>query len=232
MSKRTWRGLVCVLPIAMVGIVSMVAVAAEEHQVRMGDLIHDTQKIVAEGDDLIIAWWLPTAFWEVSARQGGVDKAKTEEMVSVTRPYVIVMIVKAKTGPFGSMTYVPEARLRDMARLVDRDGNEYAPLDPDKVNEDARNLLRMMRPFIESSAGPVGKSMYFVVFPARNAKGEAIADAKEEGRFAVRLGKDQARWRLPLGSLLPPKTCAKCQEQLSGAFKYCPYCGSKLPERK
>jgi len=62
--------------------------------------------------------------------------------------------------------------------------------------------------------------------------GRRIADAKEEGSFAVLIGEKKYRWKLPLGSLLPPKTCAECGEELSGAFKFCPYEGTKLPGKK
>jgi hypothetical protein len=48
----------------------------------------------------------------------------------------------------------------------------------------------------------------------------------------VKMGEKEFHWRLPLGSLLPPKICPKCGETFSGAYKFCPWDGSTLVEKK
>ena len=55
-------------------------------------------------------------------------------------------------------------------------------------------------------------------------------DAKKEGFFLVELGENEFRWRLPLSSLLPLTICPTCGEELSGAYKFCPWDGTKLSE--
>jgi len=86
----------------------------------------------------------------------------------------------------------------------------------------------MIKPVIANTLGPLGQNMHFLLFPAKDKNGQNIAEAKKEGAFSVKLGEREFKWRLPLGSLLPPKICPKCGEKLSGAYNYCPYDGTPL----
>lgn len=90
----------------------------------------------------------------------------------------------------------------------------------------------MMKPLFANMLGPMGQNMVFFLFPSNNKEGQKIADSKKEGSFSVEMGEREFRWRLPLGSLLPPKICPTCGEKLSGAYKFCPWDGTKLPEAK
>ena len=71
--------------------------------------------------------------------------------------------------------------------------------------------------------------MQVLLFPAYGNDGIRIADAKEEGSFTVELiGGEAFTWRLPLGSVLPPKVCPVDGEQMSGVWTYCPRHGAEL----
>ena len=85
-----------------------------------------------------------------------------------------------------------------------------------------------MKPVLVNMLGPMGEHMEFFFFPRTSASGQPIADAKAEGSFRFGVGKDVYDWRLPLGSLLPQKTCPVDGERLSGAWEYCPWHGKKL----
>ena len=50
----------------------------------------------------------------------------------------------------------------------------------------------------------------------------------QEGSFTVKMMDETYNWRLPLGSLLPKKVCRTCGESLNGAWKFCPWDGTKL----
>jgi hypothetical protein len=69
------------------------------------------------------------------------------------------------------------------------------------------------------------------VHSAANA-GRRIADAKKEGSFSVLIGEKKYRWKLPLRPRRQGRACIECGEELSGAFKFCPYDGTKLPQQK
>jgi hypothetical protein len=68
------------------------------------------------------------------------------------------------------------------------------------------------------------------IFGIGRETGRNISDATKEGVYYIEVGEKEFRWKLPLGSLLPPKICPVCKEKLSGAYKYCPWDGTKLPE--
>ena len=86
----------------------------------------------------------------------------------------------------------------------------------------------LLKPMLSNMLGPMGKNFNFYVFPGMTKDKKLIANAKAESNFTVQNGEEAFKWRLPLGSLLPPKTCAKCGEKLNGAFKFCPYDGTPL----
>ena len=76
--------------------------------------------------------------------------------------------------------------------------------------------------------GPMGQNVHFYAFSATDNAGNRIADARKEETFSVTLTGREYKWRLPLGSLLPPKKCPLDGEILNGAYKYCPWHGAKL----
>ena len=182
---------------------------------------------------MTLVWWVPEEYWRVSfARNPAVTEAQTEEFVSVLRPYTVVAVVDGKIGVLGGVTFTSEADIRAGIEIRDRQGTPYPPLSEDTVDAKARNSLAMMKPILANMLGPMGENMNFLFFPAKDQKDQSIAGATEDGAFSVKLGEREFRWRLPLSSLLPPKTCPRCKEECSGAWKFCPWCGAKLPERK
>ena len=184
-----------------------------------------------QADQMTLVWWIPEEFWWVSSAQDPtVTKAQTENLINVLRPYTLIIIVDGKIGPFGGVTYKPEAEIRAGVQIKDSQENYYRPLNEDKINADAKNFLSIMKPIFANMLGPMGQNMHFFFFPAESKNGNKIAEAKKEGAFSVKLREREFRWRLPLGSLLPPKTCPGCKEKCSGAWNFCPWCGTKLPK--
>ena len=158
--------------------------------------------------------------------------AQAEEFIKILRPYTVIVVVDGKIGAFGGVTYTPEAAIRDSIQIKDSKGDRYRPFSEGAFDADAKSLLSMMKPLFANMLGPMGQNMVFFLFPSNNKEGQKIADAKKEGSFSVEMGEREFRWRLPLGSLLPPKICPTCGEKLSGAYKFCPWDGTKLPEAK
>jgi len=148
------------------------------------------------------------------------------------RDYSDGWIFQVPLSEYEGVTFVSEQTLRDSVVLVDGAGNEYRSLPPLDVGPDARNLLAMLQPMLANMMGPMGQNLHFLVFPGLDDAGRRIADASAEGQFAVRVGDEEFRWRLPLGSLLPPKFCPVDGERLNGAWKFCPWHGVELQKQK
>ena len=78
----------------------------------------------------------------------------------------------------------------------------------------------------------MGENIHFYVFPGGNKDGTRIGDPTKEGACEMSVGERTFKWKLPLGSLLPQQKCPTCGETLSGAYKFCPYDGTKLAGSK
>jgi hypothetical protein len=178
---------------------------------------------------MVLAWWTPKEFWQATISQDSmITKAGIEEFMKVLRPYTIIAVIDGKMGAFGGITYKSEADIRSSTFIRDSHGTVYPPLSEDKIDINAKNFLSMMKPILANMLGPMGQNTHFFLFPAENKKGQKIADAKSEGTFSAKIGEKEFRWKLPLGPLLPPKICPSCGERLSGAYKFCPWDGTKL----
>jgi hypothetical protein len=203
---------------------------AEDHKVVLNDLVRETQKMSDTSGEITLIWWIPEEFWRISITQGNPDatEAQTEKFLEVLRPYTILVVVDGKLGQFGGVTYTSEPDIRAGIKIKDGQGARYLPIGEGKVNPDAKNLLSMMKPIFSNMLGPMGENMHFYTFSAWDKGGNKIADAKKEGNFSVTLPGREYKWRLPLGSLLPPRKCPVDGEILNGAYKYCPWHGAKL----
>lgn len=194
-------------------------------------IIKETQQTSQSPGAVSIVWWIPEAFIRASlATNASMTEEKSEAFVKPLRNYILIIVVDAKVGPLAGFNYTPPAELASEVQLKDRAGNLYPPVDPAQINSDSQNFIAILKPVMASMLGPMGQNMNFLVFPSRDKSGAAIADESREGVFYLEVGKKEFRWRLPLGSILPHKTCPVCKEILSGAYKYCPYDGTKLPE--
>jgi hypothetical protein len=226
-APRYFRTQMCVLVGLFFSL--LLSCAAQDNTVDLSTLTRETQKSIHKEHKLTIVWWIPDDFWRAAlAANPDVSAKQTESMIKVVHPYTLVAVVDGEFGPFGSITYVNEKSTRDHLTIFDNNGKEYKPLDNSEVNGDLENLLDGMKPMLGRMLGPLGKNFNFYVFPGTAKNGKMIANPKEESTFTVQNEDQKFKWRLPLGSLLPTKTCSKCSENLSGAFKFCPYDGTAL----
>jgi hypothetical protein len=202
---------------------------AQERKVNLGDLIRETQQQNLSPEKMSIIWWIPLQFWQISLKQNGaLSNEAIDKLLSVLRPYLFLVVAEGNVGPVGGITYKSEETLRTGLKVLDARGRSYEPLPSDKVSEDVNNFVQMMRPILSGGMGPFGENLRFFLFPARDSAGVEIADAVSDNDFDVQLGERRFHWRLPLGSLLPPKVCPDDGELLNGAWTYCPWHGTKL----
>ena len=204
---------------------------AQEPKVDPDAFMQETSKSLTEKNEITFVNWIPEEFWRISVAQGPTASAAlTEEITKVFRPYIVLLTYTGKAGPFGGVTYSSEETIRATIQIRDSKGNRYRPLNEDAIGPDTRNFLQMIKPLFANMFGQMGQNMRVFLFPAKNEVGDKVAEAKKEGVFWVELGGKEFRWKLPLGSLLAPKICPMCVEKLSGAYNFCPWDGTKLPD--
>lgn len=202
---------------------------AGKKKVDVNALVSETQKMTQSVDEMKLIWWIPEEFWRVSFEQDpNMTKAQTENFLKILRPYTLIVAVDGAIGPMGGVTYKHKSSIKNSIKLKDQKGNFYRPLTDSQIDADTKNFLTMMKPVFVNLLGPLGQNMHFFLFPAKDVRGELVANAKKEGGFSVMLAAQEFKWRLPLASILPVKICPVDGEELSGSFKYCPYHGVRL----
>lgn len=202
---------------------------AKDSKIEMNSLIEETQKHSNSANKVAMIWWMPEEFWQVSfAQDPNTTAAQAEAVMKILRPYTVLVAVDGDIGTMGGVTYKPQATVQNSIQVVDSKGTHYRPLGDDKISPDAKNFLAMMKPVLVNMLGAMGQNMNFFVFSTTDAKGKNMIEAKNEGAFSVLLDKTEFKWKLPLGSLMPPKICPVDGEKLSGAWKFCPWHGVEL----
>ncbi len=205
------------------------SIYARENHFDINSIVKETQKMTQSAEELTLVWWLPEEFWEASFSQNEtITDAQIESFMSVLRPYTIVAVVDGKLGAFGGVTYSSSLDISSSIRIIDKDRNHYMPLAENKIDPDVINFMAMMKPVLKNMLGPMGENIHFFIFPGKTLLNEDIAQAKKEGFFTVKHAGKEFKWRLPLGSVLPPKRCSVDGEMLNGAWRYCPWHGVEL----
>jgi hypothetical protein len=207
--------------------------AAQGQKPDFTQLVFDCMKVSNVDGELNIIYWMPEEFWRMSAASNpNASQSQVDLIIKVIHPYTVVGVSSGKTGPFAAVTYRTEAEIRALVRLKDSKGNTYSPFPEDQLDPSVPGLLAFLKPGLVRVAGPAGQNIYFYAFPGSTKDGTRICDPTKEGSCELDVGTRQFKWRLPLGSLLPKQRCPTCGEMLSGAYKFCPYDGTKLAGNK
>jgi hypothetical protein len=192
-------------------------------------LVQETQRSTAADGALQIVWWMPQQFWEESLNANPALPAEARtQVLTVLADYTIIAMMRAKTGATGITDPTSKEDLQKNVQ-VSVDGKVIEPVAPEQVAPAAQLLLAQLKPAMASMVGQVGESMEFFVYPAKSADGKPLIDATKPGNFAVKLFNQNNAWRLPLGSLLPPRKDPKTGEQFPGNYNFNPFTGTKLP---
>jgi hypothetical protein len=88
-----------------------------------------------------------------------------------------------------------------------------------------------MRPLLANMMGAMGQHMEFLVFPNTDKDGHLLADPRHDGSLTLHLGQVAMRYRLPIGSILPPALDPKTGESFPGSYHFNPYTGGALVQR-
>lgn len=206
---------------------------AEDTRVDFQQMVSDLQKLHMQDNGFRLVWWIPTQYWQaVLSNRSDLSPEQVKEFLDSVQPYTIVAIVEAEVGAWGTSTFTPEEDIKANTVLIDGKGTRHKPLPDRKINGPVKMTLSVMKPVLAQMIGPMGESMYFLVFPGVDKKGKQIADATGKGSLVVQLKDEEFRWKLPIGAFLTKRPCPQCKEVCNGAWIYCPWCGAQLPESK
>jgi hypothetical protein len=212
---------------------SVLTLVSPCHGQATGDLqaiVRETQKTSSIPKQITLVWWLPEQFWRVSLQRGNsLSQEQAEKMLNIVRPYTLIAAADGRVGPLGGVTYTTGETLRSNVIIKDSKGETYHPLPDSALDPDTKNLVNIMQPMLANMLGALGQNLHFFVFPSKAKDGRLIADAAQEGSFEVWLNATTSfKYRLPLGSVLPPRYDPTTGESFPGNYKFNPYTGEKL----
>ena len=191
-------------------------------------IIRETQRIEQVRGGMRLIWWIPTDYWRESFKTSTISKAQADGIYKTLDEYIIIAIEEGKVGPAGGFTPLPRDEMLAKLSVKVGEGDDLKPVDPGDLSPDARNLLDMMKPVLSNMLGQFGKGIEFVCFPAKDASGAKLADPHQPGLLKVTYAGTLQQFRLPLGSLMPPKYDPKTGEQFMGNYTFSPYTGTRL----
>jgi hypothetical protein len=219
--KKTIPSLLCILFLAT-------SAAASASTASFPKLVAETQRMHQTATEIVLVWWLPNEFWELTlADNPNVTESQRRDVLAVLDGYSIFVVAAMDIGPFGGITSRPESTIRDHTefRIGDK---RLAPLTRAEISIDAANFVSMMKPMMANMLGQFGEGMMFLVYPNGGESGAPKIGAKADGSFDYTAFGQRFEWKLPLPSVLPPMIDPETGQEFQGDFRFNPYTGGKL----
>lgn len=192
-------------------------------------LTKDLQRLTRTQNRMTMVIWLPAEFWRASLEsQGRMTSENVDRFVKELEPYVVVAVVDGQLGMLGSINFALPESLRSSVTIEDSEGKLFSALPDSEISPGVRNLTQIMGPVLGNMMGALGTHIAFLVFPGIDKGGHPTVKASNEGTFVVHVGAVAMRYKLPLGSLLPPMIDAKSGETFPGNYHFNPFTGVKL----
>lgn len=202
---------------------------AGDNQSSLTAMIKETQRIDNSKEGLTLVWWIPVDYWKMSlASTKNLSQKQIDEMMKVLSDYTVVMVIEGKKGGKDLLDYEPLETVRKNTVVTLPSGEKLSPLEDKELNPDARSFFAVMRPALANMMGKLGENANFLVFANKDKDGKVLLDPRGTGKLTVQAGTFEASWRLPLGSVLDPKTCPACKESFPGNYSFCPFDGTGL----
>ena len=195
-------------------------------------LARETLQVEMTASGATLVWWTPKELWKaILEEEPDISKSEVKQALKVLDPYLIVMVSHSEIKDPWSVKYRSQKVMRDGLKVVDRDGNEYSPLNEKKIDSYAEEFLHMAKPFFAEVLWIEEEEAHFFLFPSKDKKGRSMIDNKRKGKFLVKLDSQEFKWRLPLSSTLQSKYCPIDEEKLNGNWEFCPWHGTKLKDK-
>lgn len=193
-------------------------------------LMQDTQRVKQNGKTMTLVWWIPSEFWSTTLKENpDLTSKQVDDLVKVLDQYSVFVVCRESTGPLGGMTFANSEEIKTNTTL--KVGDEILPpLSTKDLSPGAQNFFVMMKPMMANMLGQFGQGMEFLVYP-NTKEGKRIIDPTQKGNFEYTAFGEKEKWRLPLGSLLPPMYDEKTGEQFPGNYIYNPFTGEKLTKK-
>jgi hypothetical protein len=209
-----------------VALILALAMTTQARATDLQQLTHETQRMSQASQELTLIWWMPQAWWEASlSSNSALSPEGRAQILAALEDYSIFAIARAKIT-IASLDARSKSEMLANARL-EIDGKTIAPIAPEKLTAAAQAVLASVKPVLAGMLGKVGQSVEMVIYPSKQGD-QKLIDPLRPGSFKYTLYDQTFTWRLPLGSLLPPKVDPKTSEEFPGSYEFNPYTGEPL----
>ncbi len=217
----------CWLLVALAGISFAEVPKAQAQDIDLQALVRETQITRQASQGLDLVWWIPSDYWVESLRKSALTPKQQQDLVAAVDDYILVAALQGTIGTLGVMSSISKEELEKETTLV-IGKTSLSPIPEGDLSPGARNFIQMMKPLLANMMGAMGQGMHFIAFKGKDAEGKHLVDPKAKGRIVVKMGAKEFPFRLPLGSLLPPKIDTDSGEHFPGNYDYNPFTGKKL----
>lgn len=214
--------------------------------VATSELLRETQRQQNYDRNVMLVWWIPFEFWQVStANQGESQRGSIALLEPILSPYTIIMVVDGRVLPLGNMNFADREQLEanlaveTLMPAGDVVAMTYLPEPPPQV----QSVLASIRPMLAANLGELGKNMQLFVYENRSKDGKASLSPYQAGGLRVTLtpfmpapaegAKPVAAkpavfdFETPLDSLHVPRRCGNGRAAHI-SWQFCPWDGKKL----
>ena len=212
-------------------IILFISTTALAQDIDLNMLIEETQlqPKLSNPDDFALFWWIPNEFWIGSFQQDpSIDQATLDEFINIVSPYTMFVAVHGKMNVLGTFSFESKDAIMKKFKIFDSYNNSYYPLNNDEISAEAKDFIQLMKPYFSQMMGQFGENMQFFLFPSNNKYNSEIVKLQSNGFFEFEYENTKHKYRLPLGALMPKKTCYGCYETFKGNYLYCPWDGNLL----
>ena len=214
---------------ALLTVVFAPLAGASESDDKIFGLSTDLTKEYLTPEAQFMAVWLPTEFWKVTITvSAGMTAERRKTVIDTLDKYTVFMVAKMYQKDGVTTGFAPLEEVAKDASVISGSGKTLSPLAEEKITPEARELLAKIGPGLAITFGPLAEGLRMLVFPATGTDGKPLGDPKASGKLSLTMSGRTFSWHLPLGALMPPKTCPKCGENFKGDFRFCPYDGTAL----
>lgn len=208
------------------------SVSRAAEKVLLVDLLGDLQKQVINEPHLQLVWWIPSEYWEVAlANDKNVPEDARRDILDAFSKHTVLVVADCEFSSLGALKSRSEEDIAEDLSVTLASGKKLNRSAPEDVSFEVVAILNSMKPIIANAVGKVGEGMHFYLYEGVDGDAKRLLDPRKEGGFTVQLGDSKFVWRLPLGSLLPPKYDRKTGEKFPGDYLFSPYTGEELVTR-
>ncbi len=209
---------------------------AGEPPIDIGVFLQEAFKLKVGGNMSDLAAWLPFEFYVESAyAEGGQSRELLRKDFQFIKPYLTIIVQSSVDQLDGTSSYESEEAVHARTVLRLKDGAEAKPLAAKDIPPMVSVTMLAMKSLLSAEGDAGGANMHVLVFLNEGKDGKPIIDATKKGKLVLVMKPDKQfnetvfTWRTPFDAMTATPPCAKCGENVSPKWPYCPWCGAELP---